>query len=184
MSRELRTVGSFATPVEADAVRALLEAAGIRSLLADEATVGMNWLLGNAVHGVKVLVADDDFPRALRLLREVDSEARSDQEEHSRPDWKCLLCGETVSGGFEVCWACGASREGNADPEFASEERGEALANAAVDESAIDPSVAAEALPTATETRTPDANPYRSPSAPLETPPSIANRRPKNWISS
>ena len=118
MSRELRIVGTFATPVEADAVRALLNAAGIRSVLADEATVGMNWMLGNAVRGVKVLVADDDLVRAVQIVSEAaDAAHEFARRQDEPPDWKCLLCGEEVSGDFDVCWSCGATRGGAADPD-------------------------------------------------------------------
>lgn len=65
MPGDLRVVASFATPVEADVLRMRLEAEGIRSVLADESTVGMNWVLGNAVGGVKVLVIESDLEAAL-----------------------------------------------------------------------------------------------------------------------
>lgn len=32
--------------------------------------------------------------------------------------WKCLKCGEEIEDDFEVCWACGTSREGIEDPAF------------------------------------------------------------------
>jgi hypothetical protein len=35
-----------------------------------------------------------------------------------QPSWKCLQCGQSVPGDFEVCWNCGASRDGKADPYF------------------------------------------------------------------
>lgn len=175
MSRELRIVGTFATPVEADAVRALLDAAGIRSVLADEATVGMNWLLGNAVRGVKVLVADDDLVRAVQIVSEAADAARELALRNDKPsDWKCLLCGEEVSGDFDICWSCGATRDGAADPEFERDvEAEESGAPTGGEESNAAPAddAAQDEPPPA---RTDESNPFRSPLAPLAEEPSAA----------
>jgi hypothetical protein len=35
--------------------------------------------------------------------------------------WKCPRCGEKVESGFEVCWSCGTSKDGIADPAFVRE---------------------------------------------------------------
>jgi hypothetical protein len=32
--------------------------------------------------------------------------------------WICPVCGEEVDDGFEVCWSCGSSVEGEEDPTF------------------------------------------------------------------
>ncbi len=32
--------------------------------------------------------------------------------------WNCPQCGADVDGGFEICWACGTSRDGTPDPDF------------------------------------------------------------------
>lgn len=64
------TVGTFWNAVEAHVICARLEAAGIRAYLADEQTVNMDWLLANAVGGVKVQVAEVDAPRAQQVLAE------------------------------------------------------------------------------------------------------------------
>jgi hypothetical protein len=37
------------------------------------------------------------------------------------PSWKCPHCGESVPGGFEVCWNCGTNQDGASDPGFAKE---------------------------------------------------------------
>jgi hypothetical protein len=34
------------------------------------------------------------------------------------PDWKCPKCGAEVPECFEICWACGTSRDGTEDPTF------------------------------------------------------------------
>ena len=34
--------------------------------------------------------------------------------------WNCQRCGEVLEATFDACWKCGTSREGTADPTFAS----------------------------------------------------------------
>lgn len=171
MSRELRIVGSYATPVEADAVRALLAAEGLRSVLADEATVGMNWLLGNAVRGVKVLVADDDLVRAVQIVSQA-----ADAAHHidAPPDWKCSLCGEEVSGDFEVCWSCGTTRDGAADPQFEKDVEAEEHARAAAGKKSDSDSADMAAPDEQPAARTDESNPFRAPLAPLAEEPAEA----------
>lgn len=184
MSRELRIVGSYATPVEADAVRALLAAEGLRSVLADEATVGMNWLLGNAVRGVKVLVADDDLVRAVQIVSQAaDSANEIARRQHKPLDWKCQRCGEEVSGDFDVCWSCGATRDGATDPSF--ERVGEAQGSGAAagggesEESQAEDAAQNES-PAA---RTDESNPYRAPLAPLAEEPPVAESEEHESLS-
>jgi hypothetical protein len=64
------TVATFWNPAEAHVVRSRLEAEGIRAYLADEMTVTMDWLLSNAIGGIKLQVAEKDAARALRVLAE------------------------------------------------------------------------------------------------------------------
>lgn len=47
--------------------------------------------------------------------QEVAAERAVDPEAH---DWTCGRCGESVPGNFEICWACGTSRERERDPGF------------------------------------------------------------------
>jgi hypothetical protein len=67
---DLVTVATFSAAPEAHAVRMRLEAAGITVYLADEFTVTMDWLLSNAIGGVKVQVSARDAERALQILAE------------------------------------------------------------------------------------------------------------------
>jgi hypothetical protein len=66
---------------EAHAMRVQLEAEGIPVFLADELTVAMDWLLSNAIGGVKVQVPERYAARATQLL---EKSSQSAQEE--RPD--------------------------------------------------------------------------------------------------
>ena len=63
MPENLVTVASCSLPAEAYAIRVGLEAAGIPVVFADEFTVTMDWLLSNAIGGIKVQVPEADVPR-------------------------------------------------------------------------------------------------------------------------
>ncbi|MGH9768185.1 MAG: DUF2007 domain-containing protein [Blastocatellia bacterium] len=65
---EVVTVASFSAPYEAHLAKGLLEANGIMAVIADEYTAGMNWLLSNAIGGVKVQVDKTDLEDALKIL--------------------------------------------------------------------------------------------------------------------
>ena len=71
MSRRFRTVASFDVAYKADIVAAALEDAGIEAQVTDREIVSMEWLLANAVNGVKVQVAEEDERRALAVVNEM-----------------------------------------------------------------------------------------------------------------
>lgn len=64
----MKTVATFSTPTEAQLVIARLRSAGIETNLRDELTVTTDWALSNAVGGVKIEVADDDWEAAREIL--------------------------------------------------------------------------------------------------------------------
>jgi hypothetical protein len=79
----LVTVAAFNTIHEAYLAKSLLEGAGITAFIADEYTIGVNWLWANAVGGVKVQVAETDAEEAEKLLASPPEPLPSDQN----PDW-------------------------------------------------------------------------------------------------
>jgi Putative prokaryotic signal transducing protein len=86
-SAHLVTVTSCSKPAEALAIRLQLEAAGVPVFLADEFTISMDWLLSNAIGGIKVQVAEADVPRACEVLGlELPAEEGSDLEEGDDTD--------------------------------------------------------------------------------------------------
>ena len=115
MADNLKTLATFTTPIEADIVRNWLEAAGVQAFLGDEQTVGWLWHLGTALHGVKVLVAEADLPRALEVLEEAQLPAAEDRSARA---WSCPKCGAEVDAEMEVCWACGTTADGIEDADF------------------------------------------------------------------
>lgn len=87
MSDKWVTVGSFSQPVEAHLARTKLESEGIQCVVNDEYLVRVNWLLSNAVGGVKVMVPAWEADRAVEVLRPrphlvdvADEEAEADGE--------------------------------------------------------------------------------------------------------
>lgn len=74
MTEKMVTIGSYSKPYEANMVKSQLESAGIPAFVADEYTIGMNWLYSNALGGVKVQVLESRASDALELLA---SEAES-----------------------------------------------------------------------------------------------------------
>lgn len=63
------TVASFSQPVEAHLARTQLEADGITCVVSDEYLVRMDWLLSNAIGGVKLKVLAWEADRAKEILR-------------------------------------------------------------------------------------------------------------------
>ena len=95
MSDRLVTIGSYETPFEANLVKSKLEAFGVDAVLADGETIRLDWLLSNALGGIKVQVPEPDVEEARLVLQ---SEATREQEEQDMP-----------GAANAVCPACGSS---------------------------------------------------------------------------
>lgn len=67
---ELVTVGQYRDMPEAVVARAALEQAGIKCFLRDENTVRMDWVLSNAIGGLRLQVAAEDEAAANEVLFE------------------------------------------------------------------------------------------------------------------
>ena len=68
MSRRLVTVATFDIPAKAEIARNALTAAGIQAVISDGEIVAMDWLISNAVGGIKVQVWEEDAERAAAVL--------------------------------------------------------------------------------------------------------------------
>ena len=141
MPDELVPIATFVTPAQAAAARCALEAQGIVSFLKDDNLVGMNWLLGNAVGYVKLLVSEADARRARSVLDTPYDWASLSQHEN----WKCRHCGEESDIRFDHCQHCGQARLDDR-PDLAAQQ---AFANSLIE--------------TGDETKRRAANPYASP---------------------
>ena len=64
----MKTVATFSTPSEAYLAVSRLGGSGIEAQLRDETAISFYWLLSDAMGGVKVEVADEDWARAREVL--------------------------------------------------------------------------------------------------------------------
>jgi hypothetical protein len=92
----LVVVHAYSQPHEAHLAQSALEAAGIRSTLADDHIVATNWLWSNAVGGVKVLVSSRDLTAAQAVLAvpaDVDEGAIPGTSQGPADETSCPRCG-------------------------------------------------------------------------------------------
>lgn len=66
----MKLVATFSKPEEAHLLRAHLEGSGIPTFVRDDQTVSVDWALSNAIGGVKVEVADEDYDEARSVMAE------------------------------------------------------------------------------------------------------------------
>ena len=94
----LRTLANFSTAAEAGTLQSALEMQGIACTMNNAETVGNLWYLGNAMGGISVQVAEQDWEAAQAVM----------QAAPSGEPWVCPACGATVDAGFDLCWRCSA----------------------------------------------------------------------------
>ncbi|PAY19842.1 hypothetical protein CKO51_08985 [Rhodopirellula sp. SM50] len=101
----MRTLQIFSNAVEAEILRARLDAAGIFAVVNGGEVATMLSHIGSAVVRVRVEVAPEDFERAKEIL-ETDEIERSE-----RTAWQCSRCDERNEPLFDLCWSCGKTRD-------------------------------------------------------------------------
>lgn len=77
---KLAILETYDNYVLAHIVKQRLEAEGILCMLKDEETVTMNWLLSNAIGGIKLLVHSNQLEEARTILNSIEWEANEDAE--------------------------------------------------------------------------------------------------------
>jgi hypothetical protein len=116
----LCVVDSYVFPHEADMVRLILEHEGVPARVVQAASAGWFWHYSNAFGGAQVLVAERDLRQAIRILRsrrrKISARKRDDASDAAK--WNCPNCGKPVPAGWDVCWSCGTSKDGQTDAEF------------------------------------------------------------------
>jgi membrane protease YdiL (CAAX protease family) len=113
---DLVKLTAFGTVTEAKVARLALREEGVAAYLADDDLITTNWLLANAVGGVKLLVASSDADRAIDILAKYKAEERASTGDMTGKDmtFACQNCKETISfagdraGHVEVCPKCGS----------------------------------------------------------------------------
>lgn len=87
-------IARFSFPHEAHIAKASLEAAGIKSYIADEHTVNAQWLYSNALGGVRLLVSENDAEEACQLLNSDFSQSVENEADIiSDVTTTCPFCG-------------------------------------------------------------------------------------------
>lgn len=104
----LRTIASYTDLLQAHLARGRLEAEGIPSVIADEHHIAANWLLSNALGGVKIQVEEHLSEQAEQIIRNFDNgvyalaeenevlqcpQCRSNRIEELRRGWKIAFLG-------------------------------------------------------------------------------------------
>jgi len=114
MSEEEKLIIVFAGNIsQADLVKHILEAHGIKAFLKDESlgTIAPWYAAPGGAGAVKVQVAESDVENALILIKEMSSQSLKEQTKHSSgKPWRCPACGEEIEGQFNRCWKCQTSR--------------------------------------------------------------------------
>lgn len=64
----MKIIAAFSKPIEAHMLIARLAGSGVTAYARDEHMVTLDWLASNAIGGVKVEVADEDYSRALEII--------------------------------------------------------------------------------------------------------------------
>lgn len=94
----MKTVASFREPYKAHLAAGYLNDEGIESEIVDENTVTMNWMLSQAVGGVKLNVRLSDLDRAREILAGVMADgvdSSSPEIGEAEPD-RCPACGSVA----------------------------------------------------------------------------------------
>mgnify|MGYP001600064856 CR=1 FL=1 len=170
MSGQLVTVATFAAPAEAELARQRLQRDGIAACLADELTGGILGLTTGGLSSVKVQVNAADQERAAAIL--ALTEHRGDQDDEGVATWTCPHCRTDVNAEFEVCWSCGTTVEGQADPSFIREAMDPSPADETGEDDEAVPAVSMDVtgrerpLCAAPEIDLQPRNPYRAPGSP------------------
>ena len=113
MEKKLVTIWRFSLAIQADLAQCVLGNHGIQAYVSDANIVSMDWLIGNAVGGVKLDVAAEDAPAALQILAQnpgLIGKAPVGSEEHD-DSFKCLACGQVIGESENRCPSCGWSSE-------------------------------------------------------------------------
>ena len=95
----MKTVASFREPFKAHLAQGRLEAEGIPAVVLDDHLVRLDWVLSQAIGGVKIQVHEENMSQAREILAADCTEELSalerDQTE-ATPDSVCPKCGSGV----------------------------------------------------------------------------------------
>lgn len=101
----MRKIYTHQNPALVANARALLEQAGIATVLRNEFAGGAVGELSFLDSWPEVwLLNDNDAAEAARILQQLQ------ENNHTAADWHCPQCGENNAASFDFCWHCGADK--------------------------------------------------------------------------
>jgi hypothetical protein len=109
MADSLVTLATYWTVMPAETAKWALGEQGIAAYIADDNIVLADWFLGNAVGGVKLMVAEADAVRALAFLEQNPRLLGVVQEPAKDDSLTCLSCGKPMADEDTECAGCGWS---------------------------------------------------------------------------
>jgi len=92
-------IDTYLNELEAEIALNRLRASGVRGELITDNCGGMRPHL-DLIHGIRLLVADEDQLKARDILAETTDNSLS-------PPWTCPACQENIESGYDACWQCG-----------------------------------------------------------------------------
>ncbi len=105
MHEGLIVIATFSQPMEAHLTKARLESEGVECFLDDELTVTTNWLLSNAIGGVKLKVKESDVEKAAEILQQepvdIDSIEFDEDMETDEDRLQCPKCNSSSDVYYE-----------------------------------------------------------------------------------
>lgn len=124
MEPKLVTVCTYTSAVQAEMAKLALEAGGVTAFIGDATMVTAEWLIGSALGGVKLQVAEVDVPAAMAVLASHESLTNPSGDRPADDGVpRCLSCGAVMPGEATTCPACGWSFLDGAKPDDAEAPR-------------------------------------------------------------
>jgi ribosomal protein L40E len=105
---KLVTIATFQFLNEAEWYKLELETAGLTVFLADAEMVNMDWILGNAVGGIKLQVPVADVAKGEEIVERIHLEKKHRKDTTGDAN-VCLACGEPMPDDASSCPQCGWS---------------------------------------------------------------------------
>lgn len=111
----LVTIATYHSQPQAEAARVRLAHDGIHAVLLNETIVAMDWLLMNAIGGIKLQVSAQDVERATEIINKLELELRERLKTNTTHfiRFQCSECNAPQEftadrrGGVETCTKCG-----------------------------------------------------------------------------
>ncbi len=100
---DLVTIASYPDAIKAHLARGRLEAEGIPAVVADEYYISANWMMSNAIGGVKVQVPERFVASAAQVLRELDA-GDFELPAEDREPLHCPRCGSSAVETDTASW--------------------------------------------------------------------------------